>query len=1187
MGQNQILTARQARAFVRSIQTTWQVGTIQWSENDSAETLDEAYRLLHAGDVLQTVAGGSAADAALAFRRAGELFEWLARSNDSLREVVPLALFAAGAYQLGGLPAMAAGLLSQSRVENDGLLLFADFLSANFDNVIERVAAFWQTNPELTVREAGAGFFVKDPGTDLSWLATVELVRSVGLGANSLRIGDHERLNAAILHLRQVELFLVRYAPEDVAMLAFFIRSAAERYSKASIYRPLRQLADFTPAYLDYLNGFARRQYAQGRGVLWQSQQQGIERLLQNSSFALCTPTGSGKTLVANLAIVKELLLVADGRVAPLALYIVPSRALAGEVEAKLNAELGREFIVTGLYGGADWGITDAWFTADQPTVLIATVEKADALMRYLGPMLVARLKLLLVDEAHQVVIDDTVYEQESLAEHTNRAVRLETFISRTLARKPDIVRVALTAVAGGAADPVAKWIEGNPDATAVGSYYRSTRQAIGILEVRPNAAPEILFDMLNDRILAVRGRAQNVYMRLRIPQMPQPLARIRGSLNHCTQLAILWTALHLVEGERRILVSVAQSPEDTIRWYAEAFSLNGWEDAPPFTPPADGPDAELFRTTRMVCADYCGVESHELTLLDRGIATNHGQMPQRLRRMMVALIERSICRITIATATLTEGVNLPFDLILLPSVIRSSFDVATGQRTEHPMSTAEFRNLAGRAGRPGAAKGMEGITLVVLPAAVWTTAPGQRRTQQNQVIARRAEYDRLFARLSAEAAGGGEHNSPLSVLLKSIRQRAVQLGVSTAADFTDWLETAAPLMVSPAAGTASPAAGARLADSIDELDGMILSAIEEVQSLQPAQLTAAQLEATLTNVWQNTFSRVAAAYEDWMERAFIQRGKGLVETVYPDSQERKRLYTYGYTPCIGQRFRPAAELLIDVLHYTDRYGAMQSDDRLAIFHQLGNIVADDRGFGFSIRDTVTGRNLFERWHEVLAWWMAATDAPQPPVNDLRSWQIFVADNLEFRLGVAIGAAVAQRWSEENPDPFATPNLATWRQTSDLPWFAFWAKELLRWGTLDPFVAFTMSQGIARSRDDMGILRTEFLDWMHQREDFDPKDSEALIDPQNFLQWARGRTSAATDKPRFRSLPADLEGTDGRNGQYSVIPIERPDLIQWIDPAGYQLAVSARSRLLRSPEIFRYDFQLGAAGHHPEVTRTF
>jgi replicative superfamily II helicase len=169
-------------------------------------------------------------------------------------------------------------------------------------------------------------------------------------------------------------------------------------------------------------------------------------------------------------------------------MYLVPSRALAGEVEAKLRSELGSDMTVTALYGGADWGITDAWLTGDQPTVLIATVEKADALMRYLGPILAARLRLIIVDEAHQVVPEANENTRVSFSEHSNRAIRLEQLVSRVLVQRPDVVRIALTAVAGGAAGPVAKWIEGRADATAVGVRYRSTRQVIGVLETAPGA---------------------------------------------------------------------------------------------------------------------------------------------------------------------------------------------------------------------------------------------------------------------------------------------------------------------------------------------------------------------------------------------------------------------------------------------------------------------------------------------------------------------------------------------------------------------------------------------------------------------------------------------------------------------------------------------------------------------------
>jgi hypothetical protein len=187
-------------------------------------------------------------------------------------------------------------------------------------------------------------------------------------------------------------------------------------------------------------------------------------------------------------------------------MYLVP-RALAGEVEAKLRSELGSDMTVTALYGGADWGITDAWLTGDQPTVLIATVEKADALMRYLGPILAARLRLIIVDEAHQVVPEANENTRVSFSEHSNRAIRLEQLVSRVLVQRPDVVRIALTAVAGGAAGPVAKWIEAArtllPWACVTAARGRSSA-----CWRRRRARKAILLDIMNGRTLHPRSGA-------------------------------------------------------------------------------------------------------------------------------------------------------------------------------------------------------------------------------------------------------------------------------------------------------------------------------------------------------------------------------------------------------------------------------------------------------------------------------------------------------------------------------------------------------------------------------------------------------------------------------------------------------------------------------------------------------
>lgn len=1187
LAQEKTLSALQARSFVRCLQTDWDVETIQWSDSDSETILQQARFLIRAGKVLSTVGDRRPKEATLAFRRAGEILEWLSRAQDKVGEEIPTSLYAAGCFQLGGLPAMASGLLRQVMPNDRGARLFADFLKADFDAVLRRAAGFWNDNPDLTRRGIERKFFGEGTEESVAWFGTVELVRCIGLAAQTLRRGDSARFSLALGRLRDVERLLVRTSPDDIALLAFFLRSACERYGKSTIYEPLRQLGALNPGRLQHVNQFARRQYARGRGILWQSQKEGIDRLLNNSSFALCTPTGSGKTLVANLAILKELLILGGPQDGPaaLALYIVPSRALAGEVEAKLVGELGHDFVVTGLYGGSDWGITDAWLTSDLPTVLIATVEKADALMRYLGPMLLARLKLLIVDEAHQVVLEDNERERNSLADHMNRAIRLESFISRLLLRKPEIVRVALTAVAGGAAPPVARWIESDPEANPIGSNYRSTRQAIGVLEIS-KGAPRIELHRVNDHRLGVRGRG-DVYIPLKIDPMPEPLSGIRNSLNHFTQNSILWTALHLVGDDRRILISISQRPEQTMGWFAEAFDLAGWEDIPAFEPPADGDDAALFAEARAVCIDYCGENSHELRLLDRGIATNHGQMPQRLRRLMIALIDRSICPITVATATLTEGVNLPFDMIFLPVLKRTMFNVATQTPEEYPMSAAEFRNLSGRAGRPGSAKGMEGLTLVSLPVVPSTSADGQLGTQRRQIRDRRTEYDDLMGRLSADAAGEATGaSSPLSVLLHAIKEQALRLpGIRNDQEFLHWLEVTAPEAISVDAGQARALPAARLADRVDELDAMLLAAIEETAAISTTATTPANTEAMLAQLWQRTFTQVAQATEDWMERAFIKRGRGIVETIYPDASERKRLYDYGYAPHVGRRFDSVSQTILQRLKATEGYGAMSPDARLAVFISLGEAVADDGGYGFSIRDTEMGRTLYANWHDVLRWWMRVPEAPEPAPRDLRAWQIFTSDNFEFRLGVAIGAVVARAWSQGSDDPLDTPTIGTWKDITQLPWFAFWAKELLRWGTLDPFVAFALSLGIAKSRPEAEGMSDQYQAWLDQ--EIIIWDSEHRIDPSNLLAWSKTLKAREAAPRRRRPVAAELAGTDGRAGRYAVIPVRTQKRIRWLDASGFRLAVSSIPDDF--PPGFRQpnDYDLLIENGEVSVVRTF
>lgn len=350
------LSPDQARAFVRSLQVTWRVSPNKWYERETDDLLANARRLMHAADIFCELDGPDSGSAMDCYRRAGELLEWLTRAGPQSGRMASAALLAGASFQLGGLPAMSTALLGQIQTDDAGVRLFLLFLKGDFDGVIAETLSFWRENADMTRLGASQALLAQDNPEGLNWYFTVEMVRCVGLIAATLRQGDRDRMRQALLKLSALEKLATRSFGDDVSMLITLLLAVAKGYAAASIYGPIEHLSRANEERAPRLRRFARDQFGRGRGVLWPSQVRGLDRLLQSSSFALCTPTGSGKTMVANLALVKELMLASeDESTGPLALYLVPSRALAGEVENKLVSELGQDLVVTGLYGGTDW----------------------------------------------------------------------------------------------------------------------------------------------------------------------------------------------------------------------------------------------------------------------------------------------------------------------------------------------------------------------------------------------------------------------------------------------------------------------------------------------------------------------------------------------------------------------------------------------------------------------------------------------------------------------------------------------------------------------------------------------------------------------------------------------------------------------------------------------------------------
>src|SRR3546814_12730193 len=125
---------------------------------------------------------------------------------------------------------------------------------------------------------------------------------------------------------------------------------------------------------------------------------------------------------------------------------------------------------------------------------------------------------------------------------------------------------------------------------------------------------------------------------------------------------------------------------------------------------------------------------------------------------------------------------------------------------------------------------------------------------------------------LLIEEAEAGEVESPLALLLWTIRERAIRVLGIEPDDFLDWLESTAPTEISDDAGEDAADRRSRLADAVDELDGILLTAIEEIAKAEEQEMTPARAEEHMERLWSTTFNAVAAEQEAWHAEAFVQR---------------------------------------------------------------------------------------------------------------------------------------------------------------------------------------------------------------------------------------------------------------------------------------------------------------------------
>ncbi len=170
------------------------------------------------------------------------------------------------------------------------------------------------------------------------------------------------------------------------------------------------------------------------------AQKKAIESgLFEGKNLLVCTPTASGKTLIAEMAAGKSII---EGK--GKAVYIVPLVALANEKAKEFRKRYGHLFKVAlsvGDFDSSDPHLMDY-------DLIICTAEKLDSLIRHHAPWL-RFVSVVIVDEVH-------------LLNDVSRGPTLEILITLLKKILPGAQIIALSATIGNP-EELAKWLDAKP----------------------------------------------------------------------------------------------------------------------------------------------------------------------------------------------------------------------------------------------------------------------------------------------------------------------------------------------------------------------------------------------------------------------------------------------------------------------------------------------------------------------------------------------------------------------------------------------------------------------------------------------------------------------------------------------------------------------------------------------------
>jgi len=1041
-------------------------GAPEFPESLSEDLLDYAHAVMALALRLRASRAGDPQLLERAFLVAGEAIEAAVHRGEERIDRGFHRVTAAVAFHLGRYAARAFSMLpgatdAQNLAPTEAALV--QLLRRRLDE-LHKAFSEWLLDP-ANADEAVAAKLHEDDDFDqadaVHNVLTSSFMRGLALFDHALMTGDSEVADQA-----RRRLFTTADAARDLNAVSHWWTATlaahlVDELWSMSLHQQVPELPhddDDHARWHEIRRGYIQRLRGGKRAAieLWPSQLEAAKRAQDvTDDLVVALPTSAGKTRIAEMCILRTL--AAEKRV----VYVTPLRALSAQVERDLSESLQPlGFSVSSLYGSAGIESGDEETLRDG-RVVVSTPEKLDFALRN-DPTLIDDVGLIVLDEGHMLGPNE-------------REVRYEALVQR-LVRRSDagerriVCLSALFPTPDEMSDLVA-WLRADEPGEPIHSAWRPTRQRFGTLRWGSGSAR-----------LDVQVEEESPFVPRFVEQKAPPQgSRRRKAFPADKNELTLAAAWRFVEQQKDVLVYCV------LRKSVEALGALILECIRHRVLTSFGAPTQRVKDAMAVGAEWLGVNHPAVACLEHGVALHHGGLPRPFLNEVERLLRAGDCRLTIASPTLAQGLNLAASVLLVPSIWRN----------REIIPSAEFANVAGRAGR--AFVDVEGLVLHV----VWEDS--SRDT--NRAV---RNWENLIAAAKAPKVASGI----LQLSVNIFKRIAAKVGIKA--------DEVLEYVANQGSAWDFDAAKQQQLD-VDEqgwnrdvasLDAAILALVDgETEDGTVETELHAVLDGSL-------FSRELAREEAKVQqllRAFVTaRAQRIWLETTP--AQRKGFHSAGIGLSAGKFIDTNLEALITLL--TQAEAAITIDDEAA----AGKAVVAFAELVFQTAPFQAPKPLPARWREALLAWLAGQ--PSSDVLALCDGEgvDLIQEALAYRLPWAMEAVRVHALAVEHDGSDALTGL------SALAVEAGSSKRsvilLVRAGLSSREAAATAVEATGASFSDRGGMR-EWLDAELLQELSDEKDWPTERSRQAWLQFYEGERKADRSKWKREKQTIRVKWTSG------------------------------------------------------------